>query len=149
MRRFLFGTVTVFVLAACLPAAQALTQSQATAAAMKAKADALAKSRTEALAKAKADAAARARADSAAKIKVKISTALSVRAETMRRIEAATKAAEANAQVTTFRATSATPRTLSHGPGAHDVVAHRHNTVPGRQHAPSAEHSASTAGHAR
>jgi len=149
MRHILFGTVTFFVLAIGAPASLALTPAQSTAAAMKAKADAQAKLRAEALAKAKAEAAARVRAESAARSKVKISTALSVRAETMRRIEAATKAAEANARVTSFRAISTTPRTLSHGPGAHDVVAHRHNTVPGRQHAPSAEHSASTAGHAR
>jgi hypothetical protein len=149
MRHILFGTVTIFALAIGAPETPALTPAQSTAAAMKAKADAQAKLRAEALAKAKAEAAARARAESAARSKVKISTALSVRAETMRRIEAATKAAEANARVTSFRAISTTPRTLSHGPGGHDVVVHRHDTGPSRQHALSAEHSASRVGHAR
>jgi hypothetical protein len=144
MRRLAIGAILIILQAAAPPAAWALTPTQATAAANKARAELQAKQRAEALAKAKADLAAKARVAAAAKSKTKAQTLLAVRAETNRRIEAARKAAEANAKVTSFRATGPTPAPgpLHHGPGQinseHHLPGARHADVPGGHHADQA-----------
>jgi hypothetical protein len=94
------------VIAAIAPAGMAmpvhaLTQPQVTAAAAKARADALAKSKAQAAAKARADALAKTRADTAAKSKAFSAVRQSVRGETKRRTEAAEKAAQAQVQIKT------------------------------------------------
>jgi len=146
------------ILVLAVPSARALTPTQSTAAAMKAKADALARIRVQTSAKTKADAAAKARVDAAAKTKFKFQALLNVRAETKRRVEAATKAAEPNAQVSSFRATSSPtashklahlPGKLTVGPhhhpdGVHD---HHHEGDHDHSHGAATEHAASS-GHA-
>jgi hypothetical protein len=150
MHRFAIGALLVVALAAAMPVAKALTPTQSTAAAIKAKDDMLARIRAQALVKAKADAAAKARIDAAAKTKIKIHTLFTVRAETTRRIEAATKAAEANAQVTSFHATSSGPHTLGHGPGKLAIGVHHTDADHGHHHsAEVAEHQGANAKHAR
>jgi hypothetical protein len=159
MQRFAIGATLVILLAATVPAAQALTPAQSTAAATKARADWLARTKAQALAKAKADAVVKARTDAAAKTKTKFQTLLNVRAETKRRVEAATKAAEANTQVTSFRATSSptAPRKVGHVPvpgkvadgmhhqeGDHD---HHHEGDHDHHHGAATGHEASS-GHA-
>jgi membrane protein involved in colicin uptake len=150
MRWIVIGAILIISQAAALPAASALTPTQATAAANKARAELQAKQRAEALAKAKADIAAKARADAAAKSKAKALTLLGVRAETSRRIEAARKAAEANAKVTSFRATgsSAAPGPIHRGPGQANSERHvsgaRHSDEPhARPHGATHDHATS------
>jgi hypothetical protein len=156
MQRFAIGATLVVLLAASVPAVQALTPTQSTVAATKARADLLAKTKAQALAKAKSEAAVKARVDAAAKTKVKFQTLLNVRAETKRRVEAATKAAEANAQVTSFRATSSpsAPHKPAHAPGTLAVGAHHpngdhehHDGDHEHHRGATTEHAAST-GHA-
>ena len=143
IRQSAFAAILLVVFAAEVPAARALTPSQSTAAAMKAKADTQARLRTQALEKVKADAAARARTDAAAKTKVKSLTLMSVRAETMRRIEAATKAAAANAQVTSFHATSS-GLPINRNPGTE----HREVDLPRADTDHVHRHGSASAGHA-
>jgi hypothetical protein len=159
MQRFAIGATLVVLLAATVPAVQALTPAQSTAAATKVRADWLARTKAQALAKAKADAAVKTRADATAKTKLKFQTLLNVRAETKRRVEAATKAAEANTQVTSFRATSSptAPHKVGHVPvpgeladgmhhqeGDHD---HHHEGDHDHRHGVATGHEASS-GHA-
>jgi hypothetical protein len=147
MQKFAIGAALVFALTATMPA-QALTPTQSTAAATKAKADVLARTKARALAKANVDAATRARVEAAAKTKVKFQTLLNVRAETKRREEAATKAAEANAKATSFQATSSptTPHKLAHVPGKVAVGMQHPNEDPDRHRGATTGHQA-TAGH--
>jgi hypothetical protein len=92
--------------------------------------------------------------DAAAKTKVKFQTLLNVRAETKRRVEAATKAADANAQVTSFRATSSptaphkrahVPEKLAVGPHRSDGDHNHHQEVNhNHQHGAETNHEASS-----
>ena len=105
----------IAVVLACASSASALTQTQSTAAASKVRADALALQRARSLAKSKAE--LRIRADVVAtKVRVKNLTLLSIHAETRRRMEAATRAAEANAKVMSFH--SASPGLSARGDGS-------------------------------
>jgi hypothetical protein len=142
MQRFAIGATLVVLLAATAPAVQALTPTQSTIAAMKARADLLAKTKAQAVAKAKAEAVVRARTDAAAKTKVKFQTLLNVRAETKRRVEAAATAAEANAQVTSFRATSSptAPHKPAHAPGTLAAGAHHPDGDHAHHHDGEHEH---------
>jgi hypothetical protein len=90
-------------------AAPALTTPQSTMIAAKAKADALARFKAQALIKAKTDAFVRARTDAIEKAKIKVVTALNIHAEVAAREDAAAKAAEANAQITSVHLSMLTP----------------------------------------
>jgi hypothetical protein len=118
----------ILALMSCATAAQALTPLQSAAA--KAKVDALARIKLQAQTKAKADAVTKARSDALTKAKARALSALNVRAESQRRIEAATKAAMANAQVTSFRPPSATE-------GVHNTMP-KLNTTASKPHFPDA-----------
>jgi hypothetical protein len=115
--------------------AKALTTPQSTMIAAKAKADALARFRAQALIKGKADAVVRARADAVEKAKIKVVTAFSIHAEVAARQEAAAKAAQANAQITSVRLSMLTsnhldPAVVKVHPDA--GLMHHVELVPGR-----------------
>jgi hypothetical protein len=95
----LFVVVAAIAPAALAPPVHALTPPQSAAIAAKARAEALARARAQAAAKARADAAAKARADAAAKSKALVIAKHGVQSETKLRVEAATKAANAQIQI--------------------------------------------------
>jgi colicin import membrane protein len=156
MRQFGSQVALFVALISCTTTVQALTPLQ-TATATKAKADALTRITTQTQTKAKADAAARARIDALAKAKAHTTSVLNVRAETQRRIEAATKAAAANAQVTSFRPPSTNDSIRNGSPKLNAAAAGKThvpdaaNTKAGsmisRHHAASNEHVATGSSH--
>jgi hypothetical protein len=104
----------MLLLAVWQSAAHALTPSQSADALAKTRAQAAERLKAQAAIKERNDALAKARADVLTRAKVRIISAASIRAETNRRIDAAEKAAKANAQITSFRAGPPTSHPVVH-----------------------------------